>query len=282
MERRIKEGRVKAAEGDPEKEKEEQVDGLTAEERLARSAKTNISASTFCRFVASVKPAKLMPGQSGVMVVTALLNGQAVIPSPAPVEMIGATQQGLVTLGPISFRPADPGKLAPAYLGRPVYDNYAVFEIPVTMAADAQVGRKQVLNVDLRFDIYDGVSAQPIGRFIDRAATDVEVGQALDPEVQGGQGRDLRALDPTGEAGAVKAAGPEVPLVRPAVDRVISGEEVTASPKPDSSAATPPDHGLAEHDWSALEAGDSGLPLPVMVGGGVILLGLILLVARKR
>lgn len=294
MERRIK-ARAERDGGEMDekamKEAEEhEVDALkrlTPEERLARNVRSN--ASQFCRFVAAIKPQKLMPGQSGTMVVSALLNGQAVLPSPAPMEMIGALRQGVVTLGGIRFQPAEMGRHATGYLGRPVYDNFAVFEIPVSVAADATIGTKQAVSLDLRFDIYDGVSAQPIGRFVDRVATEVEIGQALDPVVLGGRKRPVDPAEAGGTAGVTPSGlAPTTPEAgQPTQERVIGGQDplVTAMDTAGSdaagtggSASTP-----AAGDLGTPLPEESGmLPLPVWLGGGALLLVLVVMLARKK
>lgn len=236
------------------------------------------SAAAFCRFYASVKPAKLMPGQSGTMIVTAVLSGQAVIPAPATLERIGAAQCGVVTLGAAACRPAQPGRLAPAYLGRPVYDNYAVIEIPITMAADAELGKKQAVQVDLRFDIHDGASAQLIGKFIDRAVAEVEVGRALDPAVQGGMPTNVGtgSTDTIGSAPVPAAAPSATERAEPA--RVITGE--AALPAKEPAAVTPR---AADTEHEPLAAPDEGIGLmPILVAGGTVLLLILLLVARRR
>lgn len=286
MEKRIRmraergEGKEKSEDG--KMSEEEELKRLTPEERLARTVRTN--ASAFCRFVAAIKPQKLMPGQSGVMVVSALLNGQAVLPSPPPMEMVAARQQGIVTLGELGFHPAELARQATGYVGRPVYDNYAIFEIPVTVAADATVGTKQPVIIDLRFDIYDGVTAQPIGRFFDRATAEVEVGRTLDPAVQGGRSVSVEpAVVDDGSAGSGSAPDP-VPGV-PAQDdgKVIRGQEPSIVSEPSAATA----HGLPEPaapagDWSPIPDDSGMLPLPVWLGGGALLLVIVLMLARRK
>lgn len=290
MEQRMREraeraGKSRSGEGKGEERSEkeeaeaEALRNMTPEERLAHSVRNN--ASTFCRFVAAVKPAKILPGQTGVIRVSALMNGQAVLPSPAPMELIGAPRQGLATLGGLSFHPAELGRHAAGYIGRPVYDNYAVFEVPVTIAADAVIGTKQAVSLDLRFDIYDGVSAQAIGRFVDRVTTEVEVGLALDPAVQGGT---KPASTPEAEAskapvGTGATAGADRDAATEPTSRVIHGQDpvmvpqtapfVDAAPVPDRESLPPP-----------TEGGD--LPLPVLLGGGGLLLAIVLMLARRK
>lgn len=249
---------------------------LTPEERLARNV-TN-GASAYCRFVASCRPPKLLPGQSGVLYVTALLQGNAVLPSPAPIEVLPRTKSNPISLGSLAVQPADAGKLAQAYLGRPVYDNFAVFEVPVTMGPEAKIGEKHGVYLDLKFDLYDGNSAQPVGRFIDRVSTEIEVGAAPDPVVQGGVKKP--AVQPA-------AATPQEPVeAAPPTER---GDEVVTA-REDQPVAVPAGAASATDvdpapAWSTppptAETGD-GLPLPLLLGGGALVVVILLLLLRKR
>lgn len=284
MDRRMRAAKAKAM--SPEKAAElirNGKEGMTEEElnelaaAIPAGTGTGVnSAAAFCRFHAAIKPAKLLPGQSGTMIVTAVLSGQAVIPSPAVMERVGDSQRGLVTVGQPACRPAEPGRLAPAYLGRPVYDNYAVIEIPVTMAADAELGKKQTVQVDLRFDIYDGATAQLIGKFIDRASAEVEVGRALDPAVQGARGAATATPLPTIDAatgdGTTSQASTPVESTR-----LIAG---TAPAAAGDAAVAAPRVEEATHD--PIGTTDEGVGmLPLLAGGGAVLLLIFLLVARR-
>ena len=60
-----------------------------------------------------------------------------------------------------------------------------MLRVPVTMGTDAKLGSKQPVALDLQFDIFDGTSAQVVGRFIERVTTKIEVGQYIDPPVAG-------------------------------------------------------------------------------------------------
>lgn len=279
-EARRKERHAEAAEkGDVDLEKErakisqEEWERLTPEERLARSV--THGASRYCRFTAAVRPAKLMPGQSGVLMISAILQGQAVLPSPAPLEYVGQPQQGWVTIGSLSMHPAKEGKLAQAYLGRPVYDNTAVIEVPVSMAADAEIGKKQSLTVDMRFDLYDGNSAQAIGRFIDRASVEIEVGEALDPPVQGGMPKPRLEAEPVAPAGSQGTATSNSPPAHP----IQANAVVPEAPAPKSAEPGPAASNLSSPPPAVAE---EGLPVLLLVGGGALLLAIVLMLARKK
>lgn len=262
-----------------EKEEADDMAKLTPEERLARNV-TN-GASAHCRFLATMKPPKLMPGQSGTLVVAALLQGDAVIPSPAPLESLAAPQQGPLTVGGLTVRPADPGRLARGYIGRPVYENFAVLELPVTMGPEAEIGKKHVVAVDMKFDLYDGNSAQPIGRFVDRVSTEVEVGRMPDPAVlRGTAAADQRG---TGEPSTPDVAAPPPPNgdVSDARQPVRGNEPVGVTEPAAGASKERANDPAAPHDLPNLDTED-GMPLPILVGAGIIAIGLVLLLARKK
>lgn len=257
---------------------EEELNGIMARANATREGVHG--ASAFCRFFTAMKPAKLMPGQTGTLVVTGVLSGQAVIPAPAAMERVSGTQAGLVTFGALSIRPPEIGRLAPGYLGQPVYDNYVVMEIPVTMSTQAEVGKKQPVQVDFRFEIFDGTTAQSIGRFIDRATAEVEVGQALDPAVKGFVGGDTKALagddgvtlDHVAKVESAPAAVPAGP------SRVIEGQVTRVD---DGVIAPPADSGHASGD-PVVGTEEPMALMPILIGGGLLLLVVILMVARKK
>jgi LPXTG-motif cell wall-anchored protein len=182
-------------------------------------------------------------------------------------------------------RPAEPGRLAQAYQGRPVYDNYAVFEVPVTMTSEAKLGEKHTVALDLKFDLYDGNSAQPVGRFVDRVATEIEVGVVPDPLVKGAPARssgeeeraatvsasggDGEAVEPVATEPDGKVIGAAEPVPAPAPVDAGSGDEVS-DPAP-VGAGGPPTSGS-----------DDGLPMPLLLGGGAILVVILLLLVRRK
>lgn len=247
---------------------------LTPEQRLARNIAHG--AGSYCRFVGAVRPAKLMPGQSGTMLVTALLQGAAVLPAPAPMEVLSPSQQGILTLGGMSMQPASLGRLASGYLGRPVYENYALLEIPVTMSPTATIGQKHSINVELKFDLYDGTSAQVIGRFLDHAIAEVEVGLAPDPAVPAGSARP-ETSSPAANTAPVVGPPPAAP-VKSGNDAMAAPAVPVAVPAP---AARAPEASAAAPELG-LQDTDGDLPLLPIAVGGALLLVVIVLIARKK
>ncbi len=273
------EGRGRSKEEMLRGEKEAEMANLTPEERLARNVMHG--ASQYCRFITSLKPAKLLPGQTGLMTIAVVLQGHAVLPAPAQITLEPG-QPGPYTLGGLSIRPADTGRIEKGYLGRPVYENYAILEVPVTLTNDAQLGKKTVLAVDLKFDLYDGTSAMPISRFMDRATYEVEVGSAPDPAVRGGAKpadvvtTNVSATAP-GTAGAgTDAAAPPTTNVEPAKIQGAVAEPVTVAdaPKVDPVVATT--------DSTPMVGDDGGMSLPVILGAAGLLAVVVLLLARKK
>jgi hypothetical protein len=276
-EAKAKAGGKEVPEGEEKSEREEDLKNLTPEERLARNITSG--AGAYCRFTTSVREGKLMPGQSGTLLVTATLQGAAVMPSPPPIELVAPSQQGVATVGALAVRPADIARLAPGYAGRPVYDNYVVFELPVTLSPEAQIGKKVPVVIDLKFDLYDGASAQPIGRFVDRATAEIEVGAepkplvsmpaaaAATPPAEAVGGAPVEPAKPQKEAASANPAA----LGGSAMSSVVPGAVPPESPAAGATDSPPP------------PVGDSdGLPLwPILAGGGLVLV-LILMLARKR
>lgn len=256
---------------------DEAFEKMTPEQRLNHNIRHG--ASNYCTFTATPKPAKLLPGQTGVIVVTAILKGNAVLQAPAPLEVISSPQQGLATLGAPTFRPAELGKIEAGYRGRPVYENWLIFEVPVTMASDAVLGRKQPVAMEMRFDLHDGGSAQAVGRFLDRVSTEIEVGLSADPAVAALQ-RDAAARAGASPVAAPSSAGSDAAVGKTApVERTVQAAAIVPAkdvpqeaPVATQSPSSPP----------ALAEEDSSLPVPLLVGGGAVLAVLVLLLLRRK
>ena len=256
---------------------------LSPEERLSRRVVTG--ASSYCRFQASCKPAKLLPGQSGTLMVVAILQGSAVLPSPAPVEVMPRQGVTPVSLGTLRVRPAERGQLAKAYVGQPVYDNTAIFEVPVTMSSDAKLGEKHLVSLDLKFDLYDGNSGQPVGRFIDRVATNIEVGAVPNPTIQGGGASAANNVDTASTARVVKpvaVGGGDTPTVNTARTADVDGAvEQAASGDANQVEPVAPALGGGSQPPVADDSED-GLPIGLIAGGGLFVVAILVLLLRRK
>ncbi|MCK5940650.1 MAG: hypothetical protein KAI24_01675 [Planctomycetes bacterium] len=260
-----------------------QLAEMTPEERLEATKRRGARGQ--CRFVTAMRPPKLLPGQTGTMLITAILQGRSVLPAPSQVKMSPVQGGGPVQLGSLIARPAERGRIHEGYLGRPVYENTAVFEVPVTMGEGAKLGDRANVAIELEFDIYDGRTAQVVGRFQERVTTQVEVGAHLDPPVEGRSASPSRpaettpdVAEPTGDAIEPDGdAGREQPEALTGSASPV-GEDV---PEDDGGDATPGSSAGAG-DLPLESAGEGGLPTMLLVGGGVFLLVIVLLLARKK
>jgi len=134
-----------------------------------------------CRFDGAIQPRRLMPGQTGKLILTMMLEGDSVMTAPSSLSLKSA--QGGMTLGAWSMLPAQSGRIAPAYMGQPVYDNWAVIEATVTMPSEARLGEKRSAVLDLEFDLNSGSTGQSLGHFRDSVSVPCEVGVSLNPNV---------------------------------------------------------------------------------------------------
>ena len=256
---------------------EEEEKNLTPEQRLARNITSG--AGSYCRFVGAMIPPKLMPGQQGTIRVAVAMLGAAVLPSPPPLELLSPPNMNKVSLGGLTVHPAEPGVLAAGYRGRPVYENTMILEVPATMGTEVKLGEKVSFSLDFRFDLYDGVSAQPIGRFVDHVVVEAEVGTSPDPAVPG-----LGTKPP-----AVAVTASETPVASAPVASNTSAPLAGQNPMP-ANAPPPSATESAPNTTSSsapavapsTEDQDSGPPFVLFGVGGVVVLALVVLLARKK
>jgi hypothetical protein len=235
--------------------------------------------AAFLQFRVHTRPARLMPGESGTLIVTALLKGNAVLPAPNPLQMTSPPQQGQLAFGAPAFREAGPARLEKAFLGRPAYDNFVIMELPLTLGPDAKVGTKLPVNIALDYELLDGEQGTSLGRFSDAAIGAVEVGRAPDPAVQGGYQRpDFGELLPATQriesvpAAAVPTATNPLPAISGAA---------AAVPEQPESVPTVAAGGEPERPMP-LVAQDEGLPWALILGGAGLLALVLLLALRKK
>lgn len=253
---------------------------MTPEERLNASIRRDSKGQ--CRFVATCRPPRLMPGESGTLLITAILQGAAVLPAPLQMMMTPRVTQGSVAFGAMVAQPAQPGVLAKGYLGRPVYENTAVMEVPVTMGANAKLGSKQPVAVDLQFDIFDGTSTQVVGRFIERVTTDVEVGQYIDPPIAGRRSTKPTVTEPTPVITATEPKGATTDGNKPKGPDALGGTATVPVGNNTSIGNSEVTEPVAAGDLPPTETDEAGLPFGLIIGGVAFLLVIVLLMMRKK
>ncbi|MGE3172292.1 MAG: hypothetical protein AB7O97_06665 [Planctomycetota bacterium] len=232
-----------------------------------------------CRFDGSFQPKRLMPTQTGKLLVTMVLQADAVMAAPASVQVTSLGNS--VTIGAVRVSPPTNGTVAEAYLGKPVYDNWALLEIDVTMPPDAKLGEKRTAVLQIEFDLNEGATGKPLGHFRERVSYACEVGVDANPVV----------------TIAPQRADPVTPtqVEEPAPARQqASGDEVGGA---ESSDPTPSGH-VAEAPASAAGPSEATGRMPqgnqppvdassptawLALGGGlVVLLGGALLLSRRK
>ncbi|MFO1077676.1 MAG: hypothetical protein U1E73_08110 [Planctomycetota bacterium] len=266
--------------GDDAAAEKEGPDGASVKmtpEQIANAAARR-GAGNLCRFYLHTKPAKLMPGQSGTIIITAALGGAAVMASPTPLEVVSPMQQGMFSIGNPEFAPAKVAQeTAPAFAGRPVYDNTARIELPVTLAAGAKVGQQLNLVVEMRFELFDGKSGQSIGKFLDRATGQLEVGASHDPAVVGGY--TPPAVDSAGpQAGAAHLDDSAVAAAQATGKEAIGA----AAPAPVSGQQAAPAPAKPTSSTSLEVPEEGGFPPLLLIGGGALLAAVVLLLLGRR
>ena len=233
-----------------------EVEGVedTSPEAL-RNARRMRGSRGQCRFVPAMRPPQLLPGQSGTLLITAILQGRSVLQAPANVVVTPRSNGNVVQMGELKARPAKVGTIHDAYRGQNVYENTAVFEVPVTIASTANLGDRAKVALELEFEIHDGNTAQLVGKFIERVETQVEIAPFVDPVVEPAASR------PDTGAGAPALSG--------------DASEPVAAPAPvaqsEGGSELPP-----------VTSSEAQFPTALVVGGGALLLVIALLFLRRK
>jgi hypothetical protein len=243
----------------------------------------------YCKIEASVRPSRLMPGQTGTAMFTMILQGDAVMPATAHLLFNPIGGPPNVVLGAMTAEPAKIAKnerLAKAYLGQPVYDNYAILRAPVTLASTLPANYKPQATVEITFDLFTGSTGAPIGRFVDVVNLPIEIGTSPDPVVQSrptdqGEDREHRQHE----------SSPPAPIRAEArAPGAGSGAPEIAAENPHAAKPEVADHVSADHGPGAGASGGSepsvpaegGVNLVMVGGGGLVMIVLAAALLRRR
>lgn len=186
-------------------------------EELRKKYKDRLG-KAYVDYSATCKPARIAPGKSGTLAVMMLLKQDAVMPPSGPTKIDFHPFQGKLALGTPQMQPARQARLADAFRGKVAFDDYAILDIPVTVAADAKDGAHPV-QLRLSYELYQGKSGGWIERFLDNVEVEVLVGSIpatpvvltapTDDSAQGSlprAGNDAAATPLAGAADAAKTA----------------------------------------------------------------------------
>lgn len=237
-----------------------------------------------CRFDGAVSPKRLMPGQTGALRITMILEGDAVLASASALQLKPVA--GSFQLASWNLQPPAVARIAPAYLGQQVYDNWALIEAQVVMPDEARIGERRNIVLEVEFDLHHGSSAQPLGHFRETVSIPCEVGVSNQPpatvragsnpqpSVQAANGNP-KPTDPV-DAGTAAEAKPEPDRsAPPAAD--LSGSVVPSPVIPSQTEPEVTNPGELEID----DATPSGWLLGA-VGGAAVLGMLVMLLLRQR
>ena len=235
-----------------------------------------------CRFDTHLLPERLLPGRSGTLIVTMVFEGDSVMPSPPNLICRAVGGPPDLLFGDYQLEPAPlGGKQAKSYAGVPVYDNWATLRIPVTLAAQVALGQERQGCLEMTFDLYNAVSGQPVGRFIENVQVKVEAGSSPDPAI-------LMATVPSE---AVKAAPADaVPREKAQAQQVaapslqspskVDGRAGNAQSLPSGGIADPEDAESASFGMPVVLANEVNVWLPV--SGGLLVIAVVGLIMLRR
>jgi hypothetical protein len=236
-----------------------------------------VAAHGQCRFTVSVAPAKLLAGQAGTVSIVMILEADSVMESATDFRIeyhdAAVAAKSLLRLGTAQIMAPRPAKLAAAYRGRLVYDNWAKIELPIAMAAEAPLGSIQTIDIDAHFRLHDGSTGALFGDYCNALTIACEVGAVADPAVR-----------TTLRTGTTELGGNE---------EVVPGNEglpraqrpIAADPLGEGADRTDPrvDPGrTAPLAPEAPEPSDGNEPYWLLLGCGVLVAGLLLLFVRRR
>ncbi len=226
--------------------------------------------------VCSIEPARIAPGGTGTLVMALALREGAVLASASALELRYSEAQGPAHLAVWSIGDPSIGSDSAAFRGRPVYENYAIVRIPLSVDATAAHG-KYPLSVQLVAELSDPKLGGSIGRYQGPANAQLLVGPALPmpPRPIGQAGRPAESGTAPGAVGA--ASVPQVPTsdADPRDPSIVTAPAIV----PSSAGA---DEALTSGGADPLGADDGSQLL--WLGAGVLGLGIaaLLLGMRRR
>lgn len=237
-----------------------------------------------CRFDGAVSPKRLMPGQTGALRLTMIFEGDAVLASPSALQLKPVA--GSFQLASWNLQPPTVARIAPAYLGQQVYDNWALIEAQVVMPSEARIGERRNIVLEVEFDLHHGSSAQPLGHFRETVSIPCEVGVSNQPPI-------------TVRAGSNSTPSVQVANGNPTpTNSVATGAGADAKPKTDNSSPSAADLSGSEvaspvtpsrtepevTNPGGLEVDDATPPgwLLGAAGGAAVLGVLVVLLLRQR
>lgn len=237
----------------------------------------------FCDFVGSTRPTPMSPGSAGTFHVIAVLKGDGVITDASQVNLDYQRQQGPILLGEPEWPAPKPGKLTTAFQNRPVFEDTMVVQIPVNVVAGAAFGKYPV-TATVRAVLSQGSNGNAIGELKTQVNALVQVGETV--VVAPMPPRHATTPPPT-PAAAVDDAGKRptaaAPSPAPTRPQPVPQPDAHVEPARPSAPAAAGDGQPGPSAAPAAPEKDGSQSLLLLVGGGfVVLVGIALLLARKK
>ena len=243
-----------------------------------------VSARGHCRFDGAVQPRRLLPGQSGTLKVTMMLEGDSVMLSPEALKVTPAA--GSMAVDSWKLLPPTVARISHAYKGRPVYDNWAVIEGTVTMPADARLGEKRNVVLQLEMDFHSGTNSEFLGHFVESVTVPCEVGVSANPVVSGfvpSGGSAAAASNPAAGAPATDKPAPAQPAAAtPAATQSPQAAELSDPVPPQNQPAVAEEMGSSAELAPSVEESTKDNLLIVGGGAAVLILVIAVFLLRRR
>ena len=222
--------------------------------------------------VTSIEPARIPPGGTGTLIIAFVMREGAVLATAADLELKYSPAQSPAQLGTWTIDDPKPGTAEGAFRGRPVFENYAIVRIPLSVDAGAAHG-KYPLSASVIAKLADPRLGANIGQFQGPATAQLVVGPPL-------------PTPPRPVLGAAGAGGPNLATngrAAPQVSSTAAGDDGA----PDGSAdlvVLPaqgrdlrPSGSAPEAAGESADYGEGGDDSLLWIGGGVVGLGLLVL-----
>lgn len=235
----------------------------------------------FFTALASVRPRRLAPGESGTLhVVVTLRPGWVVLPT-AHMKLVVDPKDCPLILGQPSHKPARVARFAKLFEGQRVYDDSIEFEVPVTVGKSAET-QKHYLKGTVEIDMTDAKTGKPGGRIVGSLVGYAKIGASL-PKPKIDRVKRGRGAAKTAESGPGTTAKAGIEPKSP----TIAGKTETGTGT-GQTTKTLETTGPGTADLSGPDAGElvvdstDGNVLLLILGGLGMLVMIVLLVLRGR
>ena len=124
-------------------------------------------------------PRRMAPGQSGALKVMALLSGHYVALPGSHIKLSLEPVDGLVFGVPV-LQTAPAGTRPGKFLGQPVYDDFILFDVPLSISDEVKALNKRIiLKGKLYLEVHNGKTGAKVGAFVAEVVGRVDVGKRL-------------------------------------------------------------------------------------------------------